>query len=333
MFAKICYGRAGSIFIKVIIIVNAFGLCCAYFRIFGETAHTLIGVFTDDKDSYFLTNYNNYFYVLIIFSIMLFLIFKENIDSLKGASILGVIAISIFFVCLLIIFFYKVAKGEIAKFESEMLWPNGDSMEIISYLPTVFLAFTFQFNIFPIYFTLKNRSNKEMMKATTCGVIFCFVIYIITGIVGFLMYGYTLKDTILAALAQNAESAKGSDSFIIVVLVIVNIAFLISATMSIPLMFFSLKKNFLNTVIFCKKIIKKQPPVSVGDEELNTQNERLVVSTDTESKGREQIHAPQNQKTSLLTTTVKNVITICLYVSICIVTIFIPSLKTVNIFN
>ena len=58
MFAKITYGAAGSLFVKVIIIVNNIGMCCAYFRIFGETSHNLASVFFDNT-SFFVSNWNN----------------------------------------------------------------------------------------------------------------------------------------------------------------------------------------------------------------------------------------------------------------------------------
>jgi len=34
MFAKIIFGAKGSLIVKIIIIINNFGLCCAYFSNF-----------------------------------------------------------------------------------------------------------------------------------------------------------------------------------------------------------------------------------------------------------------------------------------------------------
>ena len=49
MFAKITLGNFGPLFVKIIIIINNFGLCCAYFRIFGETLQTLFAAFVDSS--------------------------------------------------------------------------------------------------------------------------------------------------------------------------------------------------------------------------------------------------------------------------------------------
>jgi hypothetical protein len=42
-----------------------------------------------------------------------------------------------------------------------MLYPSGSTLDIITEMPTIFVAFTFQFNAFPIYTSMKNRENKE----------------------------------------------------------------------------------------------------------------------------------------------------------------------------
>jgi hypothetical protein len=59
-----------------------------------------------------------------------------------------------FFVCLIILYIYKVSNNLIDEkfaFTSDFLWPKGKITDIIASLPTVFLAFTFQFNAFPVY--------------------------------------------------------------------------------------------------------------------------------------------------------------------------------------
>jgi amino acid permease len=320
MFAKITYGAAGSLFVKVVIIINNLGMCCAYFIIFGTTCKTLAAVFVD-ADSYLVTNYHNYIYILFIFIVMSFLAFKDNLDSLKSASFLGVAGITTFFICMIILFFYKLAKGYLPEFHSGMLWPSGKPLDMIGVLPTVFLAYTFQFNVFPIFFTLKTRTDKEMMKATILAVVFCFVIYSITGIIGFLMYGDNLNDTILQVLTQDVEKYKGKDDFLIVILVIINIAFMCSSTMSIPLMFFSFKNNFINSIIFCKK--------KFGNTRISGESTpKLLHNVDDDgvlSNNCEIIRKPQ------ITQTTRYIITAVLYLSIGLIAIVIPQLKVVSL--
>lgn len=335
MFAKISYGAAGSLIIKLIIIINNIGLCCAYFIIFGTTCKNLISIFVDEE-SYWVTSYHNYIFILFIFLIMFFLVYRENLDSLKSASFLGVMGITIFFICLNIIFFYKISQGKIEPLTSEMLWPNGKPLDIIGSLPTVFLAFTFQFNVFPIFFTLKNKTMPEMMKATLIAVCFCTIVYSTTGIMGYIMYRDELKDTILQALTMDVRKYKGKDNFLIVMLILINIGFLFSSTMSIPLMFFSLKNNFVNSIIFCKKkfFVKKV-------ESINVDNRTSIVSSsetfenigelsNSEDDVTNNLSNVDKYKNTPMTKIVKYVIITILYFFICFVAIVIPELKVVN---
>jgi amino acid permease len=335
MFAKITYGAAGSLFVKLIIIINNIGLCCAYFIIFGTTCKNLVSVFVDE-DSFWVTSYHNYIFILFIFLVMFSLVYKENLDSLRSASFLGVLGITIFFICLNIIFFYKIAQGKIESPTSEMLWPAGTTLDIIGCLPTVFLAFTFQFNVFPIFFTLKNKTKPEMIKGTIIAVAFCTITYSVTGIMGYIMYRDELKDTILQALTSDVKKYKGKDNFLIVLLVFINIGFLFSSTMSIPLMFFSLKNNFVNSIIFCKKKF-----FNVNVETFSGDKKTCIVRTSGNSNGFGGLSQSEDDMTNQpsmdkynhtpMTKMVKYVIITILYIFICFVAIVIPELKVVMI--
>lgn len=329
MFAKITYGAAGSLLVKIIIIINNFGMCCAYFRIFGETSHNLAAVFFD-KTSFFVNNWNNFFYILIIFTIMSVLIFKNNLDSLKSASFLGVTGISIFFICLVIIFFYKLSNNLIEEFDSSILWPSGSFLDIVGVLPTIFLAFTFQFNAFPVYFSLRKRTNQEMVKSTFSAISFCCVLYLITGFLGYYMYRKKLQDTILQALTLDVEAYKDSDNFLIVILLIVNIAFLVSSTMSIPLMFFSLKNNFINAIIFCKKKFSHSK-ISVNEEEklLHSVRNSMDVTNDKCTLNQPGVNN-ETTANSWMSNTTRNIIIIVLYICIGTIAIVVPGLKIVS---
>ena len=156
------------------IILNNFGLCCAYFRIFGETMKNILSAFVS-KDSYFVTNYHNYFYILIIFIAMGIVIFNDTLEGMENVSFIGIFGILIFVITLIIIYFYKIFFGlDLPKFElSLFIWKN-DISELLSSLPPVILSFSFQFNVFAVYFTLKKPDQKQMMITSAIGVIFCF---------------------------------------------------------------------------------------------------------------------------------------------------------------
>ena len=131
---------------------------------------------------------------MIGFAMVVF-VFQKKIDSLKKVSIIGVIAVLVFVVSVFVLFFYKLACNLVPhKITSKFLLPECNAMECLQSLPTVFLAFTFQFNVFPIYFSLKNKTRKEMLTATKYGVSFCLVMFFLTGLLGFLMFGTNMND-------------------------------------------------------------------------------------------------------------------------------------------
>jgi amino acid permease len=272
----------------------------------------LMLIFLDNEDSFLIKNWNNFIWILVIFVIMGTLIFKNSMDALKSVSIVAVIAVFVFFTSLVVIFVYKILIGDPGlAFTSAMLWPRDNFLSVTETLPTVFLAFTFQFNLFPVFFSIKEKTNEKLISATFMGVNFCLMVYLTTGFLGLFMYSNNLREPILKALFDDGISAKQNhDTFLIVMLVLINLSFLTSAVMSIPLMFFSLKKNFINTLIFCRrKVIKTK-----------TADYQKIETTD------EPVHST-NLTFSHAT---ERIIIALLYCSICVVSILVPNLQTVK---
>ncbi len=272
---------------------------------------------------------------------MSFLIFKNSIQSLEKASFLGVVGITIFFVTFIFIFIYKAINGLSPQITVEYLKPNGSTEDILSSISNVFLAFTFQSNVFPIFQTLKSKKKNDMVRSTIIGVSFCLVIFLIAGIIGLLMYGINIKGSVLESLDNDIEKYKETDQIILVSVIIINIAFLISSTMSIPIMFFALKKNFINSVIFCNKKFSKNNNNSSSDkadnkainsttkDDKDKYNEILLKTVIGEFENNEKHRTPNENRTAKVTQTSKNIIIVILYCFITVCTILIPGLDTV----
>jgi len=145
MLGKITMGNFGNILIKIIIIINNIGLCIAYFRIFGEVLQTIIQAWVS-SDSFWATNWHNYIFILMCGVIMIFFIFIKNISSLKKVAYLGVLAVLLFSLSLSVLLVYKNGYNYL---DHEITWkyllPNCTFSEAFHVIPTVFLAFLFQF--------------------------------------------------------------------------------------------------------------------------------------------------------------------------------------------
>jgi amino acid permease len=340
MFGKITMGPFGSFLVKIIIIINNFGLCCAYMRIFGETIQTSVSAFANEK-SFWVNNWHNYIYIIVCTLIMSIFIFKKSIESLKKIAYLGIISVSLFTISIFVLFCYKgIFKLFDSNVNSKFFFPNCNLMEAFQSMPTVFLAFTFQFNVFPIYFSLKKKNRKNMIEATKIGVEFCLFIFIIVGIIGFTMYGLRMDNTILKELNDDMVKYKNTDSFIKFLIIFINIAFIISTLTCFPVSFFSLKENFLNSIIFCKKYCwvshleninnnNKNDNENKNDKNnnVNKNEDKIVEIVDINHNSEHQKHVPL--KEGNISRITQKIIIISLYLCISAITILIPKLKII----
>ena len=78
MYAKLCYGQAGSIIMKLLIMGESFGCCAAHLKVFGEAVQSILVLFFNFKN---IVLSNEKFYVFAVFIVILPFVFKENIKT------------------------------------------------------------------------------------------------------------------------------------------------------------------------------------------------------------------------------------------------------------
>ena len=300
MLGKITMGKFGSILIKVIIIINNLGFCIAYFRIFGEVFQTIIQGFIS-PESFWANNWHNFIYIILCSFIMFYFIFIKDISALKKVAYMGVSAVLLFSLGLIFLFFHKLFHHYL---DSNISWkflkPNCSFSEAFHAIPSVFLAFLFQFNVFPIYLSLKEKNLDSMMKATKIGVGYSLSIFLIVGIIGFLLYGLNMNETLLDCLSQDMTKFRNISGFIKFLIIIISISFVTTCLTSFPILFLSLRENFINSIIFCIKNIGNK------NNNPNTNNNIKYIS----EKG-------------------LRIITIVLYAIIILMAIILPKLKVI----
>lgn len=171
----------------------------------------------------------------------------------KFTSLIGVTGIFSFILSLMVFFLVKLKRSELAEYHSNFLYPKGNIFEIVSLTPSLVVAILFQYLVFPIYHSLKEKSNQNVIKASNIAITICAIIYIITGISGYLLFGNALNDSILDNLLLELRSAQDQDLLIQTILFFIVIGILIGSCMTIPLTFYSLQKHFINTLTFYRK--------------------------------------------------------------------------------
>lgn len=264
MYGKITLGSAGTILVKLMIVIGNFGFSCVYLKVFGDFVETIIAAIIGDStsDEIYLRPTT---FIIIIFILLIPLVLSESTSILNIASVFGIFGLALFCLLMFFIFIEKLIHNELT-FNLSMLWPqpiNG-KIEIISSLPTVILAFSFHFNLFPIYVSIRNRSNRIMHNSSMKSLLISFAIYFIVGILGYTMYTsqklgnsyYGLQNIIIRNMKVDLDEMRSnlSQNIFMFFLYIIGIsAFTFSCVLTLPLMFFTCKKHFLNLVLYCKK--------------------------------------------------------------------------------
>lgn len=229
-----CFGYKGKMVIDVIIIINNFGMCMSYFIIFGSNLQKILQGNLENETWWT----QKYVWIILIWLIILPFVFCKDFDRLKFVSILSTSSIIIYFILTLYAFFNKWANNNLA--ENINILPNSsfDFREGMGCFPSVFLAFTFQYNFFPVYKTVKNVDDRKMMWISISALSIVLIIYILVGICGYLSYGENVHINFLESIT--IEDIGPVFYYILL------IAFSSAVSFSVPLFFFGCRNYFLS---------------------------------------------------------------------------------------
>lgn len=244
--AQYCYGENGKSAVKLIIIVNNIGLSVAYLIIFATVAQNMTSVFNPSCSSSSTTApfWCSYKFLALGGALMVSpFIFARSLARLSIVSIVAVSATTTFCIITVGYTIYHLASGNPA--QGTNLFPSFDQpFNALASITSVFLAYTFQFNFFPVYKSLQNPSDPRMRSATKLGLGIVLVIYLLVANSGYLIFGSETNNL----LQEFTIDILGTPLY-----VALNIAFLFSATLTFPLMFFGAKNNIYETILRIRK--------------------------------------------------------------------------------
>ena len=271
VYSKLTMGVAGTIIIKVALIVMLSTITVVQLIVFGDIFKGLSLLFYD---------INVKILIIGIGIILLPFMFQKDISGITKFAYFGIIGLVIFYITTVILFIYKYSKNDIF-FEKSMLYPNGTFKELFQSVGGYYNAYAFHLAYFSYYLPLKPRNTKTMMKSVIIGIIIASLIYISYGILFFLMYGNQINDSALKYLQKElSEAHKNNETNIILVLVICFLSFLLNASISTMTFFYLLKSHFIGLVKFTLKKIsdkakdskKDIPLVDIKDDELTRED-------------------------------------------------------------
>ena len=112
----------------------------------------------------------------------------KTTEKLKFSSYLAMCAITLVVFCTLYSFFSKVRDHNLPDFN---WYPNEtgdfDVSKAIGVLPTVFTAFNFHYNVFPVYRSLKKANDAYYKKIMFFAETWVCIFYLSVAIFGFIL--------------------------------------------------------------------------------------------------------------------------------------------------
>lgn len=285
MYAKLCFGQFGSIVMKLMIMGESFGCCCAYLQVFGELINKLITFFPIFDDNSHPIFKNDKFYSGIIFVIILPLVFLDNINALQKTSFIGDLSVLSFLITIFILFVYKIFH-KFPTLSLELLFPKIEFIKAFKCITALLEAYYFQAVIFALYLSLLNRKNKTMKKITKKSVFICSLVYCLTGLLVLLISqsnsNITTQRTSLIQMIYNDDKQIKSSNTEKALIICILISLLTSSFFAFPLTFFALKSNFLNLCLMIKKKIISHRISSSKKSNIELTNREEIIKNNKE---------------------------------------------------
>ena len=265
LLGRLSLGKKGEIFLKLLILFNNFGVSVSYCIIFGSSLNKILiqalgGA--QNQTSFFLARQ---FYQILGGLLILPFAFAKSTEKLKFASFLTILSVLIFSILTIYNFFNKLNNNGIPNTVNFIPSPSDFKIpNALSSFSTIFLAFTFHFNFFPVYSCLENNTDKRMMKTSIFSLTLVVIIYLCIGIAGYASYGNGIEVNFLEAFTYKD---LGNSFYLLY------ICFSFVPLFSIPVCFFEARNYILSLSIDFK---------NWREEKKREREEKLVEKTSKE---------------------------------------------------
>ena len=268
IYSKLMLGAAGTVIMKIALIVMLSTLAVVQLLVFGDVLKGLSLLFCD---------INTKILIIGIALVLMPFMFQKDISGITKYAYFGIIGLVIYYISHVILFIHKYNQNKIF-FEKKMLYPNGTFKEITLCVGGYYNAFAFHMSYFSIYLPLRPRNTKTMMKSVIIGTISTSFIYLSYGVLFYLMYGTQISDSALKYLQSDLfEAQKNHEIFIVIILVICFLSFLVNASISSMIHFYLFKSHFIGLTRF---LLKKK-----SEKEKEADDKKDIPMVDLDEKG------------------------------------------------
>ncbi|XP_073003642.1 amino acid transporter AVT6A-like [Typha latifolia] len=202
------FGKIGKTLSQVCVVVNNVGVMIVYMIIIGDvlsgTSSGGIHHFGVLEGWFGERWWNGRFFVLLLTTLVVFtpLVCFKRVDSLRYTSALSVALAVVFVVITAGIAIVKLVSGSIAM---PKLFPDLPDLESVWYLftavPVLVTAYICHYNVHTIDNELEDSSQIRPIVRTS--LMLCSIVYIATSFFGFLLFGESTLDDVLANFDSN----------------------------------------------------------------------------------------------------------------------------------
>ncbi|KAL8497192.1 hypothetical protein ACS0TY_020760 [Phlomoides rotata] len=240
-------GRTARTVSEICIVINNAGVLVVYLIIIGDVMSGSlhhIGVF----DQWLGHGFWDHRKVLILLVLVLFLAplcSLDKIDSLSSTSAASVALAVLFVFIVFIVAFIKLVEGKV---ETPRMTPDFGSkkaiLDLLVVIPIMSNAYVCHFNVQPIYNELEEPSPQKMYKVGRITSVICVLIYALTSIAGYLLFGKDTESDILT----NFDNDLGV-RFSSALNYIIRIGYVFHLVLVFPVVHFSLRQS-VDALIF-----------------------------------------------------------------------------------
>ncbi|XP_077983616.1 sodium-coupled neutral amino acid transporter 7-like [Glandiceps talaboti] len=190
--ASLC-GKAVHVGCQITVLFYAFGACITYLIIIADQLDKVFEFIHHGNDFCEYWYYNRKFTLTVVAVLFILpLCFPAKIDFLKYSSLFGVLA-TIYVVIIVVFQYFSGNYTPPKQLDSHPTsW-----LDMFAVIPVICFAFQCHLSAVPVYATLQDRSMKTFSKVTALSLSLCFVVYLLTGIFGYLTFGDKVKSDLL----------------------------------------------------------------------------------------------------------------------------------------
>ena len=198
-FSDRIFGKFGKFILLTLNFGSAYGNCLTFIKIFMKVIPIIINLSMVEKSE------ETYFIKITLGIILFFYCFKKDVSGIKKAAYYGFLGIILFFIFTILDFSYTIYKGQnLEKFRylkiEDIFWGMDKRITAkLNSIACIILSFSFHIFTFSIYGCMGEISITEFNVTAAATIFICAIIYLLCGIIGFLLYYDEIYDSILDA--------------------------------------------------------------------------------------------------------------------------------------